>query len=133
MMIGAKLSNLTVSDDTSLKTYHDCIAQVICNPALPTCYLDTCKACPAIDTLKAYRTAVLEDNMIDNVTYRQWVTVDRSSLETVSKTSDEFIDAICEKLKVLIPHSFIATQQASFYKERKSSLKPGELLVIADF
>ncbi len=36
-------------------------------------------------------------------------------------------------MKVLIPHSFVATQQASFYNERKSSLKPGELLVIADF
>ncbi|MCG8620798.1 MAG: hypothetical protein MJE68_02200 [Proteobacteria bacterium] len=77
--------------------------------------------------------ALLEDNMIDNVTYRQWEAVDRSSLETVTKTADEFVEAFCEKLRVLIPHSFIATQQASFFSERKSSLKPGELLVVADF
>ena len=135
MVLGVKLTDLAVSDDTrtSLKTYHHCIAQVICNPALPTCYLGPCKACPGIDTLKTSLMAVLEDNMIDNVTYRQWETVDRSSLETVSKTSDEFVEAFCEKLRVLIPHSFIATQQASFYNERKSSLKPGELLVIAVF
>ena len=84
--------------------------------------LDTCIACPGIGTLRTSLTAVLEDNMIDNVTYRQWVTVDRSSLEIVSKTSDEFIDASFEK--ILVPHSFIATQQASLYKEQKPSLKP---------
>ena len=33
-------------------------------------------------------------------------------------------------LRVLISYSFIA---ASFFNERKSSLKPGELLVVADF
>ena len=134
MMLGVKLTDLVVSDDTcTLKTYHHCIAQVICNPALPTCYLGTCKACPGIDTLKTSLVALLEDNMIDNVTYRQWEAVDRSSLETVTKTSDEFVEAFCEKLRALIPHSFIATQQASFFNEQKSSLKAGELLVVADF
>ena len=71
--------------------------------------------------------------MIDNITYRQWITVDRSTLETANKTSDEFVEAFCDKLKALIPHSFIATQQASFYNECKATLKPGELLVLADF
>ena len=36
MMIGGKLSDLTASDGTSLKTYQHCIAQAICNPPLPT-------------------------------------------------------------------------------------------------
>ena len=58
------------------------------------------------------------------------VSVDRSTLETVSKPVDELF---CEKLELLLPHSFIATQQASFYKECKSTLQPGELLVTADF
>ena len=93
MMLVVKLTDLVVSDDTcTLKTYHHCIAQVICNPALPTCNLGTCKACPGIDTLKTSLVALLEDNMIDNVTYRQWEAVDRSSLETVTKTSDEFVE-----------------------------------------
>ena len=35
MMIGGKLSDLTASDGTSLKTYQHCIAQAICNPPLP--------------------------------------------------------------------------------------------------
>ena len=116
MMLGVKLTVIVESDDScTLKTYHHCIAQVICNPALPKCYLGTCKACPGNDTLKTSLVALLEDNMIDNVTYRQWEAVDRSSLEAVIKTSDKFVEALCER--VLIPHSFIAIQQASFFNE----------------
>ena len=79
-----------------------------------TCYLGTCKACLGIDTSLV---ALIEDNMIDNITYRQKEAVDRSSLETVTKSSNEFVKAFCEKLRVLIPHSFIATQQASFFNK----------------
>ena len=73
--------------------------------------------------------AIMDDNMIDNVIFKQGVSVDRSTLETVSKPADEFVELFCEKLELLLPHSFIATLQASFYKECKSTLQPGELLV----
>ena len=45
------------------------------------------------------------------------VGVDRSTLETASNTSDEFVEAFCDKLEVLFPHSFIATQQYQIYPE----------------
>ena len=101
MMLGVKLSisNLMVSDDTSLQTYHHCIAHVICNPPLPDCYLGSCSACPGVGMLKKSLTSVLDDNMIDSITYRQWITVDRSTLETISNTTDEFVDTFCSKLE----------------------------------
>ena len=71
--------------------------------------------------------------MIDNVMFKQWVSVDRSTLETFTMPTDEFVDKFCEKLKLLRPHSFLAVQQASFYQECKSTLQPGELLVTGDF
>ena len=46
---------------------------------------------------------------------------------------DEFVDMFCEKLEVLGPHAFIAAQQASFYRDCKSTLAPRELLVTLDF
>ena len=55
----------------------------------------------------------LDDNMIDTITYKQWVSVDRSTLDTFTSTFDEFVELLCEKLERLIPHSFIAIQQAS--------------------
>ena len=42
------------------------------------------------------------------------------------------MESFCEKLELLLPHSFIAMQQASFYKNHKSTLQPWELLVSAN-
>jgi len=39
----------------------------------------------------------------------------------------------CEKLEVLCPHAFIAAQQASFYRDYKSTLASREMLVTVDF
>lgn len=65
MMLGEKLSNLTVTDDTFLQTHHHCIAQVIRNPPLPDCYLGSCSACPENGTLKKCLTSVLDDDKIN--------------------------------------------------------------------
>ena len=59
--------------------------------------------------------------------------IDRSTLETIRKSADEFVEFFIEKFRQLIPHSFIAIQQALFFNESKSTLKPGEVLVQADF
>ena len=47
--------------------------------------------------------------------------------------ADEFVELFSEKLKALCPHSFTATQQSRFFSECKSTLKPGEIVVSADF
>lgn len=74
-----------------------------------------------------FRDNLMDDSMIDNVIFKQWVSVDRS---TVSMTTDDFVEPFCEKLELLLPHSFIATQQSSFFKDCRST---GELVVSADF
>ena len=51
----------------------------------------------------------------------------------MTMSSDEFSDVLCEKMEVLRPHSFFATQQSKFFEECKESLKPGEVVVSADF
>ena len=133
MMHGVKLPELVSSDATCFETYHHCIANTICNPPQPTCYFGKCNECSGTDHLKESLTLLLDRNMIDNVTNQQWIAVDWSTLETTSTTSEEFVDAFVEKVKLLTPHSFIAQQQARFYSKTKSSLKPGELLIVADF
>ena len=40
----------------------------------------------------------LDDNLIDEVTFKQWTAVDRSTLEPVTLPSDEFVDALRERL-----------------------------------
>ena len=77
--------------------------------------------------------AVFDASMIDTITYKQWTAVDRSTLETVNQRLYDFVETFCEKLEALRSRSFIATQQSHFFDQCKSSLKPGELVVCADF
>ena len=128
-----KLYDLETTDGLSVQSYQHCIAQAVCNPPMPSCYLGICEQCPGYSSVQTLLQNLFDDNMIDTVTFKQWVSVDRSSLETFSKTADEFVDFFCDKLLALIPHSFIAVQQSSYFSECKSHLKKGEVVVQADF
>ena len=75
----------------------------------------------------------MDDNYIDNIQYKQWVSVDRSTLETIIKSADDFVDSFCDQIRLLIPHSFVAKQQSLFQTDAMSSLLPGQFLVIGDF
>ena len=133
MLTGCNIPQLTMNDDSPIKTYKDCIARVVCNPSLPACHFGECQFCPGPETLKKYLQELLDTNDIDQITYKQWVSVDRTSLETVTKSSDNFIDSFFDKLKSLTRHSFVASQQSTFQKRLKNELKEGEFLVICDF
>ena len=106
------------------------MAEIICNPPQPKCYLNTCTSCPGITHLSERLRALMDDNLVDSIVYKQWVSVDRCTLETFSKSADDFVDAFCEKLQVLLPHS---KQQSTFQTKLKSELLPGEMMVTADF
>ena len=45
--------------------------------------------------LKDDLMVIMDDNMIDNVVFKQWVSVDRSKLETVSRSADDFVELFC--------------------------------------
>lgn len=75
----------------------------------------------------------MEENDIDNVTYKQWVFNPRTSLETSMKCTSEFIDDFCAKMKLLLPHSFVVKQQSDFLRNLKKSLQDHEFIVICDF
>ena len=133
MFLGARLSELIAPENIALPSYHHCLARILCNPPLPTCYLGECAYCPGVSNLRDDLITLLDENLIDNITFKQWVSVDRCTLETVTKSVEEFVDMFCEKLDVLRPHAFIATQQALFYRKCKSTLASGDILVTADF
>ena len=121
MMIQIQLSDLP--------TYHHCLARIMCNPPLPRCYLGECDACPGVTKLRDELIALLEETDLDQIVYKQWTSTDRSTLETFRVHAEEFVEIFYEKLEFLRPHSFIASQQASFYTKCKTSLQPGEFLV----
>ena len=96
-------------------------------------YLGTCDLCPGTITLRDDLLTAMDNNMTDSIVFKQWDSVGRSALETVTKPVYEFVKSLCEKLELFFTHSLIAMQQASFYKDHKSALQHGDLLVTADF
>ena len=116
-----------------LPTYHHCLAKTLWNPPHPRCYLGECDICPGIETLREELLTCFDETDVEQIVYKQWVSTDRSTLETFCSPYEDFVDAFCEKVGLLRPHSFIATQQASFYAARKAALRKGEFLVTADF
>jgi len=92
------------------------IAQAICNPPQPKCCLDKCTVCHGTEMLRKSMIIHFEKKAIDDVIYHS-LSVDRATLKTASLPFEDFIEAFTEKVEVLIPHSFIATQQAQFFSE----------------
>ena len=118
---------------SELPTYHHCLAMIMCNPPHPKCYLGECDACPGIEKLKQELVTHFDKNDVDQIVYKQWVSTDRSTLETYLSPAEEFVDSFCEKIELLCPHSFITREQASFYATCNLPLKTGEFLVAVDF
>ena len=116
-----------------LPTYHHCLAKIMCNPPHARCYLGECDVCPGTEVLKEELLTHFDKTDVEQIIYKQWVSTDRSTLETYYSPVQEFVDTFCEKVELLRPHSFIATEQASFYAAHKATLKTGEFLVTADF
>ena len=52
MMLGGKIADLTENENMPLKSYDHCLAQIMCYPPQPACYLGTCCSCPGIFGLK---------------------------------------------------------------------------------
>lgn len=135
LMIDAiNLKKLTAGvPNYQLECYKDCLKQMTCIPSSSKCHLRKCNKCPGIENLKAKLNQLLEQNDIDEITYKQWVSVDRDNLETMIGQADVFVDSLCEKLEILLPHSFIAKQQAAYLSERKSNLEKNEYIAVCDF
>ena len=133
MMIGGKIAELSAHDDIPLKEYNHCLAKIIYHPPQPDCYFINCNSCPGVTGLKDHLYALMDENMIDTIQYKQWVFTNRSTLETITKPAYEFVESFCEQLKLLLTHSFITKQQSLFQTESKLNLQPGVFQVIADF
>ena len=76
---------------------------------------------------------IIDELGVDSVPYKAWVSVDHTTLITLTQTTDIFVDSLIQCLLKLRKHDFIAKEQASFLVEKKSSLPEGEVVVLGDF
>lgn len=132
-MTGSNLATLTHDQTVPLLHYSDCFKVILCPYPSSDCYFGKCAQCPGIDVLQNLLGTVFEENVVENITYKYWISNPRSSLETLIKSTSEFVDQFCPHLVNLLRHDFIAKEQSTFLKLTKESLKDGEIVVICDF
>ncbi|KYN01836.1 hypothetical protein ALC62_07308 [Cyphomyrmex costatus] len=133
MVDAANLSKLTADSEQPLKTYKDCIENIVCSEPGAGCFLDECKLCPGVEPLTTRLMELFDKADIEEVEFKLWQTVDRSTLRTQKMATDEFLDEFSRCLSALKPHHFIAKQQATYISARKESLRRGDVLVQMDF
>lgn len=86
-----------------------------------------------MDEFALYMGEILYKNSVDDFIYKQWLSTDRTTLQTISQSTEEFIDTFHAGLQTLKKHDFIAKEQSNFCSDRKGSLKAGDILAIANF
>lgn len=134
LMIDAiNLKNLTKDCETEIGDYKDCIKFILCKKPTTACHLLECKKCPDMEEFSILVLELLEKNNIQQVIFSTWTSTDRCTLKQECLPSDEFVEELCKRLKVLIPHSFIAKEQEKFISDKKENLGENEVLLHCDF
>ena len=124
MIVGIQLGTLTNVEKHHLIDYHQCIDAVTCNEASSSCYLDDCSSCSNLmDDFILYLTKIFDKNSIDDLIYKQWLSTDRTTLQTVLQNLEEFTECFYAGLQTLKKHDFIAKGQSKFCSEKKKKKK----------
>lgn len=114
--------------------YKDLLDIIVCDINSYQCMTGDCGSCPGQE---AFSEMFLEseegDTMPDNITFKQWITSERTELVTVIKSRDEFFELLIEKLIALKKHHYVSKIQTKFLKERKESLTEEEIIILSDF
>ena len=69
----------------------------------------------------------------DAIPFKKWQTTDRSNLEEVELDFYDFLDEICDQIRNLTVHHFIAESQNKYFKYAKDNLFEGECVTVLDF
>lgn len=133
--IGAKFNQIKENGTETFGTYRDVLKHNLCNSPTESCFTEKCSnpCCGEVDTLRALIWSYLDDNNIEEITFKQWSQQERCCLETVVLEADQFVDIFIESVTKVRNHDYIAKQQAEFYKFSRDNLHEGEAVVVADF
>lgn len=133
LLDGPNMKNLTVDTVGPIKTYHDCLKRMICIQPSTECYFGTCSECPGITHLIEELENIFVSNSISEITYRQWIYVDRTSLQVLISPVVEYLQKLETGLQKLLLHSFLVKKQNEFMDVKKKELKDTECIVACDF
>ena len=73
------------------------------------------------------------EDLNEEISYKQWVSVDRTELIFQSLSISEYINLSITKLESLVPHHYIAHSQSLYLKLRKEAMEENSALILLDF
>lgn len=114
----------------TINNYDDCLNMLMCPNPETNCHFRTCTKCPGIEQIREFFVRLFDENDIETITIKQWVSKPRTTLETQIQNASDFVDELCDKAACLQRHAFIAKQQSQYLKTLKSSLNEGQFIVI---
>ncbi|KAE8752342.1 hypothetical protein FOCC_FOCC000814 [Frankliniella occidentalis] len=104
---------------SGLRDVGECRALMLCPEPTVNCYLLKCDRCPDELALREKLEVYFDEGMIDTVSYNQWITTDRGTLETVTKECDDFTSE--ETLQIELSKVYYMSDGcAAQYKNKKS-------------
>ena len=115
--------------------FRDLMAMCVCDLQSKYCMLHHCDQRPNILVLKNSLTGKLRVNydQDDAIPFKKWQTMDRSNLEEAELDFYDFLDEICDQIRNLTVHHFIAESQNKYFKYAKDNLSEGERVTVLDF
>ena len=118
------------------ETYSDLLKKMVCDITSYDCMLKKCDKCPGKNAIITFLKSTFDEMEMDDtdeITYKQWVHTDMTTLITKTDSVFDYIEDLTSKLEDLIFHHFIAKAQAGYLTNCKENLNEEEALVLLDF
>ena len=106
---------------------------MMCNPPRTECCLGNCDECKDTYKLETKLIDIFEELDVDEISYKQWESTDRTVLVNITESSQDFVQSLLAKLEVLKKHQFINSMQVKFFMELKENLPRRTVLAVGDF
>ncbi|KAM4046376.1 LOW QUALITY PROTEIN: uncharacterized protein ACNLHF_009977 [Anomaloglossus baeobatrachus] len=115
------LAACPINDD-----YKELICKMVSGIESKDCMLGRCDKCPGPEVLKEFLVNVfVNSDPEDIIEFKQWIHIDRDTLDTKQLTIEDFIEELVDFSK-LCSHHYIAKHQSCYLKSLKENLRPGE-------
>ena len=124
MIVGTQLGTLTNREKHHLIDYHQCIDAVTYNETSSSCYLGDCSSCSNLmEDFILYLMEIYYKNSIDDLIYKQRLSTDRTTQQTVLQNLEEFTECFHAGIQTLKKTDFIAKEQNFVLKKKKKFFK----------
>lgn len=113
--------------------YQILMEKSVCDLSNRKCMLHLCNLCSRETGVREFLSSIESLQEMENINYKQWVTVDRCNMIEKCESSDEYINSLSKKIVNLTRHHYIAKTQSHFLKELKLNMTSDEVILLLDF